>query len=318
MENDMEKQKIMYDSGNELAAFAAKQINYHVMGYYPITPSTQIAENLDVMGAEGLHDIALIAAEGEHSAAGICYGASAAGGRVFNATSANGLLYALEQFPVQSGTRMPMVMNVACRTVSGPLCIKGDHSDIMYLLNTGWIILFADDPQMVYDFNLIALKLAEKVNLPVVVAFDGFFTSHQKQKCMVFSEDETVQHFIGKKLSCDNPEISAFAGNDSTGENRFYSVLDLNHPVSVGSYMNEPDIINNKYQLFLAMEETRKNFPYCLMNSPPSPEECTLFAADICVKMQILSFFCSVPLFTQPQLQQIRCAKRASALASSH
>ena len=43
----MEKQKIMYDSGNELAAFAAKQINYHVMGYYPITPSTQIAENLD-------------------------------------------------------------------------------------------------------------------------------------------------------------------------------------------------------------------------------------------------------------------------------
>jgi len=77
MENDMEKQKIMYDSGNELAAFAAKQINYHVMGYYPITPSTQIAENLDVMGAEGLHDIALIAAEGEHSAAGICYGASA-------------------------------------------------------------------------------------------------------------------------------------------------------------------------------------------------------------------------------------------------
>ena len=97
----MEKQKIMYDSGNELAAFAAKQINYHVMGYYPITPSTQIAENLDVMGAEGLRDIALIAAEGEHSAAGICYGASAAGGRVFNATSANGLLYALEQFPVR-------------------------------------------------------------------------------------------------------------------------------------------------------------------------------------------------------------------------
>ncbi len=61
----MEKQKIMYDSGNELAAYAAKQINYHVMGYYPITPSTQIAENLDVMRAEGQHDIQLIAAEGE-------------------------------------------------------------------------------------------------------------------------------------------------------------------------------------------------------------------------------------------------------------
>lgn len=259
--NEPAAQTVLYDSGNELAAYAAKQINYHVMGYYPITPSTQIAENLDVMGAEGLHDIRLIAAEGEHSAAGICYGASAGGGRVFNATSANGLLYALEQFPVQSGTRMPMVMNVACRTVSGPLCIKGDHSDIMYLLNTGWIILFADDPQMVYDFNILALKLAEKVSLPVAVAFDGFFTSHQKQKCLVFSEDRTVQDFIGVKLSCDNPNISSFAGEDSTGENRFYSVLDLNHPISVGTYMNEPDILNNKYQLSLAMAETKRYLP---------------------------------------------------------
>lgn len=257
----MEKQKIMYDSGNELAAYAAKQINYHVMGYYPITPSTQIAENLDTMRAEGLHDIALIAAEGEHSAAGICYGASAGGGRVFNATSANGLLYALEQFPVQSGTRMPMVMNVACRTISGPLCIKGDHSDIMYMLNTGWIILFADEPQKVYDFNLLGLKLAEAVNLPVVVAFDGFFTSHQKRKCLVFSEDEVVQNYIGPKLSSDNRSTSAFAMDSSTGENRFFSVLDLEHPVSIGSYMNEPDVINNRYQLHLAMEEARKKLP---------------------------------------------------------
>lgn len=255
------RQKIMYDSGNELAAYAAKQINYHVMGYYPITPSTQIAENLDIMRAAGLCDTTLIAAEGEHSAAGICYGASAGGGRVFNATSANGLLYALEQFPVQSGTRMPMVMNVACRSISGPLCIKGDHSDIMFMLNTGWIILFADEPQMVYDFNLIALKLAEKVSLPVVVAFDGFFTSHQKQKCLVFEDDADVQHYVGPKLSSDNPNVSAFAHEDLTGENAFYSALDLNHPVTIGAYMNEPDVINNKYQLSLAMEEAHKKLP---------------------------------------------------------
>ena len=114
----MKKQISLYESGNELAAMAAKQINYHVMGYYPITPSTQIAENLDLMKAQGLHDISLIAAEGEHSAAGICYGASTGGGRVFNATSANGLLYALEQLPVQSGTRFPMVMNCRSRAIT--------------------------------------------------------------------------------------------------------------------------------------------------------------------------------------------------------
>ena len=238
----MEKQNILYESGNELAAYAAKQINYHIMGYYPITPSTQIAENLDLLGAEGAHDIKLIAAEGEHSAAGICYGASVGGGRVFNATSANGLLYAIEQFPVQSGTRFPMVMNVACRTVSGPLCIKGDHSDIMYMLNTGWIILFADEPQAVYDFNLIALKLAEKVLLPVVVAFDGFYTSHQKRKCQVFSDDAVVRNYIGEKKP-------------------YADILDLEHPITVGSYMNEPDVQNNKFQLHMAMEQARNELP---------------------------------------------------------
>ena len=238
----MEKQVMEYASGNEMAAIAIKQIGYDLMGYYPITPSTQIAENLDIMRANGETDLVMVAAEGEHSAAGICYGASVAGGRVVNASSANGILYALEQFPVQAGTRYPMVMNVACRTVSGPLSIKGDHSDLMYLLNTGWCILFANTVQQVYDFNIIALKLSEAVRLPVVVAYDGFFTSHQKSRCYRFEEDKMVQDFIGKK---QEP----------------YPFLDLEHPITVGSYMNEPDIINNRYQLHLAMEEADKLLP---------------------------------------------------------
>ena len=230
--------KRVFKSGNEAAAYAAKQINYHVMGYYPITPSTQVAENIDLMVSEGESDIVLIAAEGEHSAAGICYGASVGGGRVLNATSANGLLYALEQLPVQSGTRMPMVMNVACRTVSGPLSIKGDHSDIVYTFNCGWIILFANNSKQVYDFNIIALRLAEKVNLPVIVAYDGFFTSHQKQVIEIMDNIE-VQSFVGKCM----PRTNA---------------LDVNSPITLGSYMNEPDLLNNKYQLHMAMEQAKK------------------------------------------------------------
>ena len=213
----MVEQTVVYDSGNELAAYAAKQINYHMMGYFPITPSTQIAEHLDLLKSAGLHDVKLIPGDGEHGAAGICYGGTVAGGRVFNATSANGLLYALEQFPVQSGTRMPMVLNLACRTVSGPLSIKGDHSDIMYTLNTGWITLYAQTPQAVYD---------------------GFFTSHQKRRTYVITHDEDVQGFVGEY----HPP---------------YSALDVEHPATFGSYMNEPDLINNKYQLHLAMEESR-------------------------------------------------------------
>ena len=238
----MKEQVMEYASGNEMAAIAIKQIGYDLMGYYPITPSTQIAENLDIMRANGETDLVMIAAEGEHSAAGICYGAAVAGGRVVNATSANGLLYAMEQFPVQSGTRYPMVMNVVCRTVSGPLSIKGDHSDIMYLLNAGWPILFASTVQQVYDFNIIALKLAEQVRLPVVVAFDGFFTSHQKGKCYRFADDTAVREYVGKK-------------------EEKYPFLDLEHPITVGSYMNEPDLINNRYQLHLAMEQVDKLLP---------------------------------------------------------
>lgn len=238
----MKNQVMEYASGNEMAAIAIKQIGYDLMGYYPITPSTQIAENLDIMRANGETDLVMVAAEGEHSAAGICYGASVAGGRVVNATSANGLLYAIEQFPVQSGTRYPMVMNVVCRTVSGPLSIKGDHSDIMYLLNAGWPILFASTVQQVYDFNIIALKLAEQVRLPVVVAYDGFFTSHQKGRCYRFENDEDVRSYIGPK-------------------HEDYPFLDLEHPITVGSYMNEPDLINNRYQLHLAMEKVDQLLP---------------------------------------------------------
>jgi len=131
------EQELVVLNGNEMAAHAASQINFHVMGYFPITPSTAIPEEIDAMKAEGVHQINMIPGDGEHGAAGICFGAVAAGGRVINVTSANGLLYALEQLPVQSGTRLPMVLNLVNRAVSGPLNIKCDHSDLVYTLSTG-------------------------------------------------------------------------------------------------------------------------------------------------------------------------------------
>ena len=224
-------QVMVVQSGNEIAATAAKQINYHVMGYYPITPSTEVAETLDAMKAEGEHTIRMIPGDGEHGAAGICFGASTAGGRVFNATSANGLLFAFEQLPVQSGERFPMVFNIVTRAVSGPLDIRGDHSDIMLAMNTGWITLMAADAQAVYDMNVMAPKIGEEmsVRLPVMVAFDGFFTSHQKRRVEIFEDDQVVRDFLGPFV----PTVSS---------------LDMKTPVTIGPYMNDPDQINNKKQ----------------------------------------------------------------------
>lgn len=239
------EQRTVYESGNEMAAYAASQINYHIMGYFPISPSTEVAQFLDLMKANGQHDIKLIPSDGEHSSAGICYGASTAGGRVFNATSANGYLYMLEQMPVQSGTRFPMVMNLVCRSVSGPLDIHGDHSDLYFALNTGWPILMCRDPQSVYDMNLMAIKLAEdpEVRLPVLVASDGYFTSHQKRNVSTFANTEDVQKFVGKRPP---------AG--------FGHTLDRNNPITVGPYMNEPDYINNRYQQSEAMYNAGRVF----------------------------------------------------------
>ena len=224
-------QTMVVQSGNEIAATAAKQINYHVMGYYPITPSTEVAETLDAMKAEGEHTIRMIPGDGEHGAAGICFGASTAGGRVFNATSANGLLFAFEQLPVQSGERFPMVFNIVTRAVSGPLDIRGDHSDIMLAMNTGWITLMAADAQAVYDMNVMAPKIGEEmsVRLPVFVAYDGFFTSHQKRRVEIFADDQVVRDFLGPFV----PTVSS---------------VDMKKPVTIGPYMNDPDQINNKKQ----------------------------------------------------------------------
>jgi pyruvate ferredoxin oxidoreductase alpha subunit len=237
-------QAVDFCTGNEMAALAAKHINFHVMGYYPITPSTEVAEQLDEMYANGEHEIRMIPADGEHGAAGICYGAALGGGRVLNVTSSQGLIYSLEQLPVQSGTRYPMVLDIVTRAVSGPLDILGDHSDIMMAINAGWIMLLARDPQAVYDMNMIAVKLGElpEVRLPVMVAYDGFFTSHQKRRVQHFENPQVVRDWLGE------PQTPITA-------------VDPNRPVTIGPYMNAPDLINNKYQLHLAMEAARAALP---------------------------------------------------------
>ncbi|MEE4218219.1 MAG: thiamine pyrophosphate-dependent enzyme [Xanthomonadales bacterium] len=237
-------QKTDFLSGNEAAAKAASDIEFHVMGYFPITPSTEVAETLSKMQADGDHEIMMVPADGEHGAAGICYGASLGGGRVLNATSSQGLLFALEQLPVQSGTRAPMVLNVATRAVSGPLDIRCDHSDIYFALNTGWVILMARDPQAVYDMNIAAIRIGEHadVRLPVIVAYDGFFTSHQKRR---------VETIVNKD------ELAAFLGESKAP----YTALDPQKPITFGPYMNDPDLINNKKQHSMAMEAARKVIP---------------------------------------------------------
>ena len=186
-------------SGNEAVATAMKQINPDVVAAFPITPSTEIPQYFSTFVANGSVDTEFVAVESEHSAMSACIGAEAAGSRAMTATSANGLSLMWEMIYIVSSLRLPIVMNLVNRAVSGPLNIHNDHSDAMGVRDAGWIMLFSENNQEAYDNNLMAHKIAENkdVQLPIMICQDGFITSHSIEN-IELENDEDVKKFVGE------------------------------------------------------------------------------------------------------------------------
>ena len=186
-------------SGNEAVATAMKQINPDVVAAFPITPSTEIPQYFSTFVANGSVDTEFVAVESEHSAMSACIGAEAAGSRAMTATSANGLSLMWEMIYIASSLRLPIVMNLVNRAVSGPLNIHNDHSDAMGVRDAGWIMLFSENNQEAYDNNLMAHKIAEikDVQLPIMICQDGFITSHSIEN-IELENDEEVKKFVGE------------------------------------------------------------------------------------------------------------------------
>ena len=186
-------------SGNEAAATAMKQINPDVVAAFPITPSTEIPQYFSTFVANGAVDTEFVAVESEHSAMSACIGAEAAGARAMTATSANGLSLMWEMIYIASSLRLPIVLSLVNRAVSGPLNIHNDHSDAMGVRDAGWIMLFSENNQEAYDNTLMAHRIAEneKVMLPLMVCQDGFITSHSIENIELV-EDEKVKEFVGE------------------------------------------------------------------------------------------------------------------------
>ena len=186
-------------SGNEAVATAMKQINPDVVAAFPITPSTEIPQYFSTFVANGSVDTEFVAVESEHSAMSACIGAEAAGSRAMTATSANGLSLMWEMIYIASSLRLPIVMNLVNRAVSGPLNIHNDHSDAMGVRDAGWIMLFSENNQEAYDNNLMAHKIAENkdVQLPIMICQDGFITSHSIEN-IELENNEDVKKFVGE------------------------------------------------------------------------------------------------------------------------
>lgn len=186
-------------SGNEAVATAMKQINPDVVAAFPITPSTEIPQYFSTFVANGTVDTEFVAVESEHSAMSACIGAQSAGSRAMTATSANGLSLMWEMIYIASSLRLPIVLNLVNRAVSGPLNIHNDHSDAMGVRDAGWIMLFSENNQEAYDNNLMAHKIAENENvqLPIMICQDGFITSHSIEN-IELEEDSEVKKFVGE------------------------------------------------------------------------------------------------------------------------
>ncbi|MEM2921309.1 MAG: transketolase C-terminal domain-containing protein [Candidatus Bathyarchaeia archaeon] len=190
--------KVIGLSGDQAAAFAAKQCNVDVVAAYPITPQTIIVEEFSNYVANGEVETEFVCVESEHSAMSASIGASLTGARAFTATSSQGLALMHEMLYIASGLRCPIVLCNANRALSAPINIHCDHSDMMGSRDCGWIQIYAENAQEVYDWVIQSFRIAEDedVQLPVSVNFDGFTITHSLED-MVVLDDAVVKKFVG-------------------------------------------------------------------------------------------------------------------------
>jgi pyruvate ferredoxin oxidoreductase alpha subunit len=164
-------------------AAAVKEAKPVVIAAYPITPQTEIVEQIAAFVTSGEIPGRFIAVESEHSAMAACIGASITGVRTFTATSSHGLLYMHEMTNWAAGGRLPIVMANVNRSIGPGWNIWAEHTDALQERDTGWLQVYVSTVQEAYDATLMAFRIAEHHNvlLPVMVNLDGFLLSHSMQ-----------------------------------------------------------------------------------------------------------------------------------------
>lgn len=195
--------------GNHAVAWGVRLARVEVISAYPITPQTQVVEKLSEMTADGTLPARFIKVESEHSAMAAVIGASAAGVRAFTASSSQGLLYMHEMLHWAGGARLPVVMVDVNRAVGPGWNIWTDQNDSLSQRDTGWVQLYCETNQEVVDTTIIAFKLAEALDVPVMLTLDGFYLSHTAEAVDI-PDQEMVDRFLPKreaayKLDTQNP-----------------------------------------------------------------------------------------------------------------
>lgn len=205
--------------GSEAIARAVALCRPQVVAAYPITPQTHIVENLARLIADGALKCEFVSVESEFSAASVVLGAAAAGSRAYTASSAQGILLMTEVLYNIAGLRIPLVMTCANRAVGAPVSAWNDHQDSMSVRDAGWIQLYCADNQEAVDTTVMAFRIAEQTELPVMVCVDGFVLTHTLEP-LELPTQEQVDRFL--------PPY------------RFARALDPRNPISIGTLLS-PD-----------------------------------------------------------------------------
>ena len=236
------KQEVLALNGDEAVAYAAKPADVDIVAAYPITPQTIIVERFSEYVANGEVETEFVCTESEHSAMTACLAAATTGARTFTATASAGLALMHEMLFVTSGCRAPVVMAIANRALSAPINIHGDHSDSMAERDSGWIQIYAENAQEVYDSIIQAFRTAEnpEVLLPVMVCLDGFTLSHTLENVDVLP-DSVVKKFVGTRQL---PQVLTHEGKTAPFK------LDPENPMTMG-----PIALPNYYFEFKRQQE---------------------------------------------------------------
>jgi pyruvate ferredoxin oxidoreductase alpha subunit len=232
--------KIELMTGGEAVAHAIAQIDPEVMAVYPITPQTPIIQVFAKLVANGKATTEIVNVESEHSAMTATISAALAGARAVTATASQGLALMAEMVYIAAGMRAPVVMAMGNRALSAPINIHADHSDSMMVRDSGAVQLFAENAQEAYDLMVMAPRIAEHpdVLLPVLVCQDGFTITHSAEPVELLP-DEAVKGFVG------DYEVP-------------FSLLDVEHPVSMGTFALPDYYTELRQQLVAAMKQAQR------------------------------------------------------------
>lgn len=229
--------------GNGAAAEAICAVDVDLIAAYPITPQSPLVEQLTSMAEQKKFDCKCVCVESEHSAMSYILGSQLAGARSTTATASVGLALMHEVINMVSGCRVPIVMPVVNRALAAPWSLWCDHQDTMAERDSGWLQLYAETPQEVFDFILMAYKIAENENvlLPVMVCMDGFYVSHAMQPVEVI-EQKDAKAYVGKYVP----------------KNLY---LDEKKPIFINNLVSSSEFMEMRYQQEVAFRNAKEVIP---------------------------------------------------------